>query len=229
MGRFLNADAYAYTGQGFVGYNMFAYCINNPVLLTDDSGTSAAIALQPGLGAIASALLKSAASALSTVSPVAALVIVGVAVVAAVVVNAVTNGTSSQSTAASPSSTYNSGNSSTKSNSSQAGVASGGSAAPLPPNDPNKNNNSGVQYDLEELSKISTGRTTPQNLQEKIAMDSAKSNPTEGKLIKRHLNDKRIPDGFSKFSRHFETSIGDIEIHYVGNAELGIFFDYKFK
>ena len=29
--RFINADSYASTGQGFVGTNMFAYCNNNPV------------------------------------------------------------------------------------------------------------------------------------------------------------------------------------------------------
>jgi len=26
VGRFINADSYASTGQGFLGYNMFAYC-----------------------------------------------------------------------------------------------------------------------------------------------------------------------------------------------------------
>ena len=36
--RFINADALASTGQGFLGYNMFAYCNNNPVALTDYSG-----------------------------------------------------------------------------------------------------------------------------------------------------------------------------------------------
>ena len=39
LGRFLNADSYASTGQGFLGYNMFAYCGNNPVLYGDWSGT----------------------------------------------------------------------------------------------------------------------------------------------------------------------------------------------
>ena len=36
--RFLNADSYASTGQGFLGYNMFAYCGNNPVNAVDYSG-----------------------------------------------------------------------------------------------------------------------------------------------------------------------------------------------
>ena len=38
--RFINADSYASTGQGIVGTNMFAYCLNNPVNMTDPSGTS---------------------------------------------------------------------------------------------------------------------------------------------------------------------------------------------
>ena len=37
-GRFLNADAYAATGQGFAGNNMFAYCLNNPVMYIDPTG-----------------------------------------------------------------------------------------------------------------------------------------------------------------------------------------------
>ena len=37
--RFINADILAYTGQGFLGYNMFAYCLNNPTNSCDHSGT----------------------------------------------------------------------------------------------------------------------------------------------------------------------------------------------
>ena len=35
LGRFLNADSYASTGQGVLGNNMFAYCLNNPVNYAD--------------------------------------------------------------------------------------------------------------------------------------------------------------------------------------------------
>ena len=38
LGRFINADSYASTGQGFIGYNMFAYCGNGPVSLSDQLG-----------------------------------------------------------------------------------------------------------------------------------------------------------------------------------------------
>ena len=37
--RFINADSYASTGQGFVGTNMFAYCNNNPAIFVDNGGT----------------------------------------------------------------------------------------------------------------------------------------------------------------------------------------------
>ena len=44
MGRFISADNYPATGQGFVGNNMFAYCGNNPVLYYDPSGNLGVVA-----------------------------------------------------------------------------------------------------------------------------------------------------------------------------------------
>ena len=38
-GRFLNADGYVSTGTGLLGYNMYAYCNNNPVTGYDPAGT----------------------------------------------------------------------------------------------------------------------------------------------------------------------------------------------
>ena len=38
--RFINADGYVSTGQGFLGFNMYAYCGNNPNTRTDISGES---------------------------------------------------------------------------------------------------------------------------------------------------------------------------------------------
>ena len=37
-GRFINADGYITTGQGVLSYNMYAYCLNNPVMYSDPSG-----------------------------------------------------------------------------------------------------------------------------------------------------------------------------------------------
>ena len=39
VGRFINADAFTSTGQGILGNNMFAYCLNNPVNRSDSSGS----------------------------------------------------------------------------------------------------------------------------------------------------------------------------------------------
>ena len=38
-GRFISADKYTSTGQGMLGYNMFAYCRNNPISRKDALGT----------------------------------------------------------------------------------------------------------------------------------------------------------------------------------------------
>ena len=43
VGRFINADSYASTGQGILGCNMFAYCLNNPVICFDSTGSRACI------------------------------------------------------------------------------------------------------------------------------------------------------------------------------------------
>ena len=37
-GRFVNADGYISTGTGLLGYNMYAYCNNNPVMNVDPKG-----------------------------------------------------------------------------------------------------------------------------------------------------------------------------------------------
>ena len=38
IGRFINADGYASTGQSYLGYNMFTYCNNAPVSFKDSNG-----------------------------------------------------------------------------------------------------------------------------------------------------------------------------------------------
>ena len=37
-GRFINADEHVSTGQGLLGYNMFSYCNNNPIINVDSEG-----------------------------------------------------------------------------------------------------------------------------------------------------------------------------------------------
>ena len=80
-----------------------------------------------------------------------------------------------------------------------------------------------------DWTTISTGRTTANNLIEKLAMESAQSDPSKGNMILNKLKDTRFPADFSKYAQSFDTSIGKIEIHYVGNVAKNIFGDFKFK
>ena len=54
VGRFINADSYASTGQGIIGYNMFAYCGNNPVNTADYQGEWFVIVIGSATGALVS-------------------------------------------------------------------------------------------------------------------------------------------------------------------------------
>ena len=59
IGRFISADAFVSTGQGVLGYNMFAYCNNNPVMGYDPSGEiaiSTLITLIVGIIAVAATI-----------------------------------------------------------------------------------------------------------------------------------------------------------------------------
>jgi len=49
IGRFLNWDGLVSTGQGFLGFNMFAYCLNNPVMRIDPSGYVSMSGWQPNM------------------------------------------------------------------------------------------------------------------------------------------------------------------------------------
>jgi hypothetical protein len=75
---------------------------------------------------------------------------------------------------------------------------------------------------------ISTGRTTPNNLSEKLAMDEIKSNPQLGSEINLKLNDPRLSDDCVKIVKYYQTSEGSFEIHYVWDKLNNVFFDFKF-
>ena len=53
IGRFINADGLVSTGQGILGNNMFAYCLNDPVNYEDSDGEMAAAAGALAWGAAA--------------------------------------------------------------------------------------------------------------------------------------------------------------------------------
>jgi hypothetical protein len=50
--RFINPDTYLSTGQNIIGNNMYAYCINNPVLFSDLSGDFCGMIAGAILGAV---------------------------------------------------------------------------------------------------------------------------------------------------------------------------------
>lgn len=56
VGRFLNADVFVSTGQGLLSNNIFAYCLNNPVMFKDVNGQSVTAAIAAGLKISADAL-----------------------------------------------------------------------------------------------------------------------------------------------------------------------------
>jgi hypothetical protein len=79
------------------------------------------------------------------------------------------------------------------------------------------------------LGKGSTGRTTPNNLNEQLAMKQVLSDPLKGatELTKVTMTDKRwlAEDGWVKMSQN----VNGIEIHFVYNKKTGQFDDFKFK
>ena len=57
IGRFINADGYVTTGQGILGFNMYAYCMNNPVMFSDLTGCMGVLTFLAGVVVIAVILI----------------------------------------------------------------------------------------------------------------------------------------------------------------------------
>ena len=82
---------------------------------------------------------------------------------------------------------------------------------------------------LKPLGRGSTGRSTPNNLKEQIAMEQAMSNPAAGAVVplKKGMTDSRWPatDGWVKMRQN----VNGVEVHYVKNTRTGEVDDFKFK
>uniref|UniRef100_UPI0036F25431 hemagglutinin repeat-containing protein n=1 Tax=Enterobacter agglomerans TaxID=549 RepID=UPI0036F25431 len=78
-----------------------------------------------------------------------------------------------------------------------------------------------------QLGRGSTGRTEPNSLQEKLAIEQAQSNPESGRQLPIPMTDKRWPreDGWVKMAQN----INGVEVHYVRNTKTGQVDDFKFK
>ena len=94
IGRFINADAYAATGQGLTGNNMFAYCGNNPVMGYDPTGLINWKGVVAGFGfallAVAAVAVTVATAGAASPLIAAAITTVGATVSAALIETAVT-------------------------------------------------------------------------------------------------------------------------------------------
>jgi len=90
-----------------------------------------------------------------------------------------------------------------------------------------KDNRGSVGLDINKT--ISTGRTTPKNLKEQLAMEEVKSNPkgaTPPRMPKMSdaKNNLFAEDGWVKRSQN----VNGVEIHYVENINTGKVLDFKF-
>ena len=77
-------------------------------------------------------------------------------------------------------------------------------------------------------SRGSTGRTEPQNLLEKLAMEQVKANPLDNaKQISVSMTDPRWPatSGWVKMA----SNVNGVEIHFVHNKLTHYYDDFKFK
>jgi hypothetical protein len=85
----------------------------------------------------------------------------------------------------------------------------------------------GVATEIRPLGRGSTGRTVPESLNEKLAMDEAVSNPAAGRQLRLKMTDDRwhADDGWVKMAQN----VNGTEIHYVRNTITGQVDDFRFK
>ena len=80
----------------------------------------------------------------------------------------------------------------------------------------------------EPWMEISTGRSTPENLQEQMVMNSVKENPQKGKVIIESLRDTRLPPGTQKMQQVNYSLYGNkVTIHYDYSVAYAVYFDFK--
>lgn len=77
------------------------------------------------------------------------------------------------------------------------------------------------------LGRGSTGRSTPNDLREQLALEAVLADPAAGRQLRVNMTDPRWPaqDGWVKMAQNHS----GIEVHYTYNTVSGAFDDLKFK
>jgi RHS repeat-associated protein len=239
-GRFISADVLLSTGQGVLGHNAYAYCLDNPVQGVDPDGCFSwgqlfAVVAIAAVAAVAIAATVATAGAAGAAIGAAAAVYVGTTAATAVS-TAVTIGGYAVAAGIGICAASDIGEVCTGTNVVRDYVCGGNQAT--------YNAIEGSLYIAascycevgstysecysSSLSRLSTGRTEPKDLKEQLAMESVKSNPSSGRVIKDQLHDPRLPEGTVKMAQHINFIDGGAEIHYCFHRKYG-YFDFKFK
>ena len=233
--RFTNADCVvSNVGENILGNNMFVYCLNNPVNMSDLTGNwptwgqvFTAIATVAVAVVIAAAVVAAAPAAAGAIAATASYYGVSAAGVSAL---ATATSIGCAGVAA--------GVLVTGVNRAAESVTGTNYGAELLGDENYAAIESTVNFAAMMITSIpqttpypSTGRSEPQNLNEQVAMRLSKANPDKGKVIIPYLNDPRMPGwlGWQKNQISFKNGDTTITIHYVSNKVIPFFFDFKFK
>ena len=247
VGRFINADSFVSTGQDLTGFNMYAYCGNNPVSRVDESGqgwlhwlvtaavvvvAAAAVVVTAGgaaAGIAAVASVSCGVAAATTASTVAAGAFLGAATVAAgEVIGAALTSKSADEFA-------EKGNWGTVGGTLVGGALGGMNAYSMMqrqkrPIVMSETSASPKSVHNSIASRGSTAVRQPANLSEQLALEQVKSNP-QGVKLPITMSDSRWPasEGWVKMQQIVPTAKGNVIIHYVYSPLLQLYDDFKLK
>ena len=231
-GRFISPDSVEYLGADGspLSYNRYVYCGNNPVNRIDPLG-KAWWHWVLGAGVVAACAVVTvvtcggfaAAGAIGAVSSGAVAATSASTIAAGATIGSATVYGMAALTAVSGSNTItefnNQGNWGTVIGTVTGAVWGGASAYSLI----RSTNSLSRTYS----SRGSSGRASPMNLKEQLAMEQVRSNPLNNAIpLKINLNDPRWPaiEGWIKMANN----VNGIEIHFVYNFLYNLFDDFKF-